>query len=290
MVRAPAHAASPAFPPRLRLSPGVPVLSLALLAGCARAPSPLTPGWQGAIGLPGHGVLRGGAEVTRDAPGIRWLRRNDRHWGLPRLSGAIERAAAAVDRERPGGVLVVGDLSTATGGGASGPHLSHRTGVDADLLFFVTTLDGAPVPSPGFIHVGADGLARDEDHARWLRLDIEREWLLAKALLEDPEARIEWIFVSDVVKAWLLEWAVARGDSPETIRRADAVMKQPHPGGVHDDHFHVRTDCSTVEVAGGCERIGPRRDWLDDDVGPPADSDEELALSLMQPLAAPARP
>ena len=105
----------------------------------------------------------------------------------------------------------------------------------------MTTLDGAPVESPGFVHFGADGLARDEAHARWLRLDVERQWLLAKALLEDPDARIQWIFVSDVVQARLLEWALARGDSAETIARAREVMAQPSPGGVHDDHFHVRT-------------------------------------------------
>ena len=263
---------------------------LALIAGCARAPSPLMPTWQGAIGLPGHGVLTGGAEVPRDAKGLCWLRRNDRHWGLARFSGAIARAAGAVAQARPGGVLVVGDLSPPTGGGPLAPHLSHRSGVDADLLFFVSTVDGVPIPSPGFVHVGADGLARDEEHARWLRLDVERQWLFAKALLEDREARIQWIFVSDVVKALLLEWAIARGDSPETIRRADAVMHQPHPGGVHDDHFHVRTTCSAAEVASGCERIGPRRDWLDDDIAPAADPDGELALALLQPLSPPASP
>jgi len=262
-----------------------PALGLALLAGCARAPSPLAPAWHGAIGLPGHGVLSGGAEVPADAEGLLWLRHNDRHWGTPRFTRAIARAAALVARERPGGVLAVGDLSTRTGGGPVPPHLSHRSGVDADLLFFVTTIDGAPVPSPGFVHFGADGLARDDDHARWLRFDVEREWLFAKALLEDPDARIQWIFVSDVVKAWLLEWALARGDGPETIRRAAAVMRQPHPGGVHDDHFHVRTACSPAEVAAGCELLGPRREWLDYGAGPDDEPDEELAISLLQPLS-----
>ena len=70
------------------------------------------------------------------------------------------------------------------------------------------------------MHVGADGLARDEGHARWLRFDVEREWLLVRALLEDPDARVQWIFVSDVVQAMLVEWALARGDSAEIVARA----------------------------------------------------------------------
>jgi penicillin-insensitive murein endopeptidase len=257
--------------------------SVLLLAGCARAPSPLAPAWHGSIGSPNRGVLVAGAQVARDAPGLSWLRGNDRHWGLPRFTGAIERAAARVAQERPGARLFVGDLSTPTGGGPLSPHFSHRSGVDADLLFYVTTLDGAAVDSPGFVHFGADGLAHDEAHARWLRFDVEREWLLVRALLEDPEARVQWIFVSQVAEAMLLEWAISRGEPLETIARAQQVMLEPHPGGVHDDHLHVRTACSADETVAGCENIGPRRPWLSYDAQPPTESDAELALALMQP-------
>ena len=118
--------------------------------------------------------------------------------------------------------------------------------------------------------------------AGWL--DVERQWLLAKALLEDPDARIQWIFVSDVVKAWLLEWALARGESSETIERASEVMHQPNPGGVHDDHIHVRTACSPVEIAAGCEPMGPRRSWLSYFVAASPDTDEDLARELLQPM------
>jgi penicillin-insensitive murein DD-endopeptidase len=261
-------------------------LGVLACAACARSPSPLAPVWGGSIGAPSRGVLQGGVEVRSDAEGLRWLRNNDRHWALPRFAQAIERAAAAVARERPGGVLGVGDLSIRTGGGPLAPHFSHRSGVDADLLFYVTTLEGAPVESPGFVHFGADGLARDEAHSRWLRLDVDRQWLLARALLEDPDARIQWIFVSDVVQARLLEWALALGESAEVIGRARDVMAQPSPGGVHDDHFHVRTSCSPDETVAGCEAVGPRRRWLSYDIQPIDESDAELALDLLSPMDA----
>jgi penicillin-insensitive murein endopeptidase len=260
------------------------VAALAGLAGCARAPSPLTPAWRGSIGTPNHGVLANGAELPREAEGLRWLRGDDRHWGVPRFTEAIARAAATVARERPGATLYAGDLSTPTGGGPLSPHFSHRSGVDADLLFYVTTLDGAPVDSPGFVHFGADGLARDEAQGRWLRFDVDREWLLVKALVEDPEARVQWMFVSDVVQAMLVEWALARGDSLETIQRAEQVMLQPNPGGIHDDHIHVRTTCSADEMVAGCEPIGPRRPWLSYELPRSEERDQDLALALMQPL------
>jgi penicillin-insensitive murein endopeptidase len=245
------------------------------------------PAWHGSIGTPNHGVLIGGAELPREGFGLRWLRANDRHWGLPRFTGAIERAAARVATERPGAHLVVGDLSTPSGGGPLAPHFSHRSGMDADLLLYMTTPGGAPVDSPGFIHVHADGLAEDEAHARFLRFDVEREWLLVEALLEDPEARVQWMFVSEVIEAMLLEWAVARDAPPEIVLRAQQVMLQPNPGGVHDDHIHVRTSCSPEEQVAGCESIGPRRPWLAYALPQPEDSDTELALALMQSLEGP---
>jgi penicillin-insensitive murein endopeptidase len=228
-------------------------------------------------------VLKGGRQV-RSGEGLKWLRANDRHWGLPRFAEAIERAAARVERERPGGNLSVGDLSERSGGGPALPHFSHRSGVDADLLFYVSSLDGAPTPSPGFIHVGADGLARSS--GRWLRLDVEREWLLVKALVEDPQARVEWIFVSDVVKALLLQWARARGECTETLFRAQTVMAQPSRGGVHDDHLHVRTACSTEEAVAGCEPTGPRRPWLESESPSRDEPSEELAAALFEPSSA----
>ncbi len=148
----------------------------------------------------------------------------------------------------------------------------------------MTTLDGVPVGSPGFVHVGADGLAYDDAHARWLRLDVDRQWLLVKCLVEDPHARVQWIFASDVIQALLIEWAIARGDPEETIRRAEEVMLQPHPGGVHDDHIHVRTACSPDEIVAGCEPSGPRRRWLSYEMPSLGDRDEDLALALLRPL------
>ncbi|HXX69728.1 MAG TPA: penicillin-insensitive murein endopeptidase [Polyangiaceae bacterium] len=265
-------------------------VSITIIAGCAAAPSPLAPEWRGSIGAPSRGVLTGGTEVRPDAKGLRWLRRDERHWAVSRFARAIERAAAEVVRQNPGSTLYVGDLSTRTGGGPFSPHLSHRTGIDADLLFYVTTLDGAPVDSPGFVHFGSDGLALDEARGRWVRLDVPREWLLVKALVEDPEARVQWMFVSDVVQAMLIEWALARGDSAETIRRAQAVMLQPGRGGVHDDHIHVRTACTADEMVGGCQQSVPRRPWLDYELPPVGDRNEDLVLALLRPIDEPSAP
>lgn len=261
------------------------VLALGLLAmGCGRTPSPLVPQFSGSIGTPNRGVLSASTELPRAGDGFQWLRGDDHHHGIPRFVAAIERAAGTVARQRPGAMLSVGDIS-APHGGMLLPHLSHRSGRDADLLLYWTTLDGAPVETPGWIHMQADGLAWDEKGKRFLRFDVERTWLLVKTLLEDPDARVQWVFANRKVNALLVEWARARGDSNHTIAHAVDVMLEPHPGGPHDDHVHVRTACTSAEIIAGCEPTGPPREWLvalDAPFEPTPDG--ELVLALIQPL------
>lgn len=267
------------------------LIGFACVLGCGRAPTPLAPQLGGSIGMPHRGVLTGAAELPKEGDGFKWLRQDDRHFGVPRFVAAIERAAGKVAKERPGGVLAIGDLSTARGGQLL-PHLSHRTGRDADLLLYLVTPQGAPVESPGFVHVGNDGLAWDDKGKRFLRFDVERQWLLVKTLVEDPEARIQWVFASRNVRALLIDWARARGEKPETIVRAMEIMLQPQPGGPHDDHVHIRTACTASEVASGCEPTGPKRAWLDAPfsntepvvVEGATLTEDELVLGLFTPL------
>ena len=107
-----------------------------------------------------------------------------------------------------------------------------------------------------------------------------------KTLVEDPDARIQWVFANRNVEALLVQWAHARGETGDTIVRAMDVMLEPHPGGPHDDHVHVRTACAPDEVVAGCEYTGPRRTWIDalDKAVSPA-SDWELAEALFRPFA-----
>jgi penicillin-insensitive murein endopeptidase len=262
------------------------LVGLLAMNGCWRTPSPVDPSRAGSIGLPYRGCLSGAVEVPERGAGYQFLRHDDRHFATPRFSSAIERAAARVAEERPGATLVIGDLSTQRGGRLS-PHLSHRTGHDADLLLYAVSLDGAAVEAPDFIHYGADGLAWDASGRRFLRFDVEREWLLVKALLEDPDARVEWMFANHVIEALLVEWARARGEPSDTVFRAETVLLEPHPGGPHDDHIHVRTACAPAEQAEGCETGGPERPWLASTLEPSGRSDDDLVAILVRPPDSP---
>lgn len=272
-------------------------LGLALILGlfgigCSRTPSPLTPGIVGtSIGTPSHGVLQGGMELPPSGPGWKWFRPvGGQHHGLPRFVSAIQRAAEYVQSKRPGPPLVVGDLSAKSGGKII-RHVSHRTGRDVDFLFYVTTPEGVPVENPGFLNFGPDGLAYVPERLGgpgYLRLDVERQWLLTKALLENPDANVQWIFVSEPVEALIIEYARARGEDPDLVFRALSVMRQPSRGLPHDDHYHVRTACLPDEALVGCEGGGPYWAWLPPLPGLEAEYEEDetmLLAALLDPLS-----
>jgi penicillin-insensitive murein endopeptidase len=258
--------------------------ALLTLASCIRAPSPLTPANQGSVGLPHRGTLSGGAALPDRGVGFARLRRNERRYGTPTLVETIEHAAAVVAKAHPGSVLVIGDLSVVHGGHLL-PHLSHRNGRDADLLLYVSTTEGAMVTSPGFVHFESDGLAWDPVHRRFLRFDVAREWLLVKTLVEDDDARVQWIFLNHVLEPMLIAWARAKGEPAETIRRAEEVLLEPKPGGAHDDHTHIRVACTDEELARGCEANGPARAWfVKSDEPPHAPTLDELVREVSEPL------
>jgi penicillin-insensitive murein DD-endopeptidase len=267
-----------------RVASSLAPLGLAVAAsGCFGTPTPLAPAIRGSVGVPHHGVLTDGAVLPQRGEGYQLFRKNGVRWGNSRLVAAIKHAAREVARARPGSPpLIVGDLSAQFGGSASG-HRSHRTGRDADLLIFVLTPDGRPVPSPGFVEIGPDGLASNED-GDFFRIDIDREWLLIKALLTAPDASVQWLFVARWLEALLIEHARARGEDPELIWHAETVLLQPRDSADHDDHLHLRVACTPEEAVRGCLGGGPYWPWLPSLPKLSSPSDAELTAALIGDL------
>jgi penicillin-insensitive murein endopeptidase len=275
--------------------------ALTFLFGCVGSPSPLAPALRGSVGVPHRGVITDARALATSGDGFRLLRDTRVRWGHPRLVAAIEHAAREVAAVRPGGApLMVADLSHRAGGAAEG-HRSHRTGRDADLLLYASTPDGRSVETPGFIRFGPDGLAetRDARGRSFLRIDLERQWLLVKALVASRDAHVQWIFVAHWLEALIIEYARARGEDEELVWHAETVLLQPRDSAAHDDHLHVRIACSADEAVAGCEGGGPRWPWLEPLPALASLPDEELAQALVGDLlegstgaspAAPANP
>jgi penicillin-insensitive murein endopeptidase len=242
------------------------LLPVPLLLGCTGIPTPLAPSLAGSIGVPHNGVMTESVELPKRGEGfVRYRQHSPHYWGNPRLIEALKTAAATVARELPGGAPVfVGDLSARRGGKIAG-HRSHRVGRDADLLLYVATPSGAAIPSPGFVRLGSDGLGALEENAakpRFVRLDLERQWALTRALLNSPHVAVQFMFVSRPIEALLIDYARARGEPLDLIWRAETVLLEPLDSTPHDDHVHLRVACTPEEMVFGCQGGGPYWEWL----------------------------
>jgi penicillin-insensitive murein endopeptidase len=175
---------------------------------------------------------------------------------------AIRSAAKHVALTAPGGAeLVVGDLSAKNGGKIPG-HNSHRSGRDVDLLYYVTTPLGVPIPSPGFVRIASDGLGRVPETGEYVRFDVPRQWELIKGLLTNPSVGIQFMFMSRDLEALLVDYALARGEPFELVHRVQTVLLEPTDSLPHDDHLHLRIACAPEEGVTGCTGGGPYWQWL----------------------------
>jgi penicillin-insensitive murein DD-endopeptidase len=264
-----------------------------LLSGCFSSPTPLAPGLTGSVGMPNHGVQTGALELPQHGPGfLRYRPKGAHHWGRPRLVSGLTRIAAEMEQELPGSLLVIGDLGARSGGKIPG-HASHRTGRDVDLLFYTLTPAGAVIPSPGFVRFEGDGLAVIPESGDYVRIDVARQWLLIKKLVNDAELGVQFLFISRPLEALIMDYARALGEPLELQYRVQTVMLQPGDSLPHDDHLHLRIACSAEEAQAGCSGGGPYWEWLPPfPAGPVADqtllqqiADDEPLEPLDAPLA-----
>lgn len=178
----------------------------------------------------------------------------DAIFGTPAMVGLITRAAARVARMTPGSTLWIGDLSRARGGPFA-PHASHQNGRDADLAFYLMAKDGTPADEPAMRAVDASGRVGAK------RFDVVRNWALIEAMLEDPAAQVQWVFVASYLRTLLLERARAVG-SP-LASRAERILLEPRDSSPHADHFHVRIYCGPDDRLAGCLDAAPFHAWID---------------------------
>jgi penicillin-insensitive murein endopeptidase len=157
----------------------------------------------------------------------------------------------------PGAKLSVGELSRPEGGEIDG-HGSHESGRDADLSFYMSDWRGSPFTPWAFAAFEADGIARAPNAG--LRFDDARNWELVARLVGDPDARVQFIFVSNPIRRRLLEEARRRRAPRSVVERAATVMVQPTHGHPHRNHFHVRIYCAPADRP-SCRDRAPYWPW-----------------------------
>ena len=190
-----------------------------------------------AVGRPNRGTLLNPITLE-SSPGIEVMNK-DRSYATAGTVEAIRTAVAEVEREFPGSVLRVGDLSGRKGGYIR-PHRSHQAGVDADIGFYYRS------PAKWYTKANASNL------------DCARTWALLKALIR--QGSLEYVFVDRTVQVLLREYALGIGEPREFL---DDLFENPAKRGAlvrhrwgHLTHFHVRFIDPVAEETG--RRIGLR--------------------------------
>ena len=177
------------------------------------------------IGKPQLGALVNGVAL---AGGDRISVRKKRNYGTPELIDLIEAAVAKVHEKTVNAPkLHVGDLSFAHGG-PIGRHLSHQSGRDADIGYYLRTGH-----APGRFK-----------RATAKTLDVERTWILFEALLSSGQTEV--IFSDkDLIRA-LRDHAERSGEThPDHLARwfdGAGPGRRPlirHLDG-HANHLHLR--------------------------------------------------
>jgi penicillin-insensitive murein endopeptidase len=189
------------------------------------------------IGSPTGGTLVGGVMLREHAElRLRWP--DGPRWALPQLVSILERASRRVDHRYPGSVLLVGDLSRREGGALAG-HVSHTSGRDADVGFYYADEAGKVVRTERLLPVAPTGSVTTAK----LHFDEARNWALVEALLTDADVVVQKIFIAEMLKQRLLDYARKHGARGDVLERAAVALRQPGAGAPHDDHFHVRIAC-----------------------------------------------
>jgi penicillin-insensitive murein DD-endopeptidase len=208
------------------------------------------------MGKPQRGWIVDGQRIPDKGEGFTtkevWKSRGNRFGTdeMVDLLTAVSRRMSKRWKER----LVIADLSGQGGGPVRAWHVSHQSGRDVDLLYYVRDKNGKPVENDKMRVFDQDGLAKDgSGHT----VDVPRMWALAKELLTAQEAPVQWIFIYQPLADRIVEHAIAQNEPEALVTKAKRALKQPGNGAPHHDHMHVRVYCSKQDKAYGCLDIGP---------------------------------
>lgn len=216
------------------------------------------------IGRSNRGWLRHAAALE-EGPALH-VRTPSHRYGTEELVALLQWAAEEVAREHPGSVLTVGDLSRRRGGRLR-PHRSHRSGLDADVGFYLRDAATAePAHPPRFVALGRNG--KGSLAGAGYGFDDARNWTLVAALMGQDRVPVQYMMVIDPLKQRLLAEGRRRGASEALLHRVEEAVGPRRTGrgrwaryGTHNSHFHIRIYCP-LDDRPRCQDTPPFWDWV----------------------------
>lgn len=175
------------------------------------------------VGYTNRGVLVAGVQMPA---GDQWELVDPSHaWGTQETVDFLKRSIQKVNEQFPGAPkLFIGHISAKKGGHLS-PHVSHQSGRDVDISYYL--LNG----KRGFVKANATNL------------DTEKTWSFVKALITETD--VEMILIDTSIQKLLNNYAYRIGEDPlwlDSIFQVRNKHQRPlvrHAKG-HANHIHIR--------------------------------------------------
>ena len=197
-----------------------------LLFGAAQAPDN---GPSAVIGGYARGCLAGAEPLPETGPTWAAMRLSrNRNWGHPELIDFVQDLSQRVAAQTSWNGLYVGDLAQPRGGPMLSGHVSHQSGLDADLWMLPPTRFDLSAPDRenlSSISTQSAGGARVRENWTPTHMEVMR--------LAATDPRVARIFVFTGAKVWMCDNATGDRDWLRKIR----------PAAGHHYHFHVRLHC-----------------------------------------------
>ena len=184
------------------------------------------------------------------------------NFGTDEMVGLIKKTAMKVAEKYPGSIMHVANMA-ACGGGEIPWSVSHRSGRDVDIAFYMKDAQGHQVHLTKMIGVRPDGTGETDDNQQ-IFFDTARNWAMIKAIITDPDVSVQWIFIANHLKHRLLAFAKEQKEPKDIVKKAAQVMWQPYGSSAHANHIHVRIYCPVDDIMAGCRDIGSNRPWYVD--------------------------
>lgn len=175
------------------------------------------------VGYTNAGALVSGVQMPA---GDQWVLVDPaRAWGTQETVDFLKRSIQKVHAQFPGAPkLYIGHISAQKGGYLS-PHVSHQSGRDVDISYYLSN------GKKGFVKANSSNL------------DEEKTWAFVKALITDTD--VEMILIDTSIQKLLNSHASRIGEDPAwldsvfQVRRKHQRPMVRHAKG-HVNHIHIR--------------------------------------------------
>jgi len=230
-----------------------------LLFGAEQSPSG---GGSEVIGFYSRGCLQGAQELPETGPTWQAMRLSrNRNWGHPHLIDFLQELSGRVARETSWNGLYIGDLQQPRGGPMLTGHVSHQSGLDADIWMLPPSrLDLSRAERESLSSISTRSSRGARVGQNWTQEHME----VLRMAASDP--RVARIFVFPGAKVWMCDNATGDRSWLRTIR----------PANGHHYHFHIRLHCPPGARSCEEQEAPPRgdgcdeaREWANNILNPP---------------------